>query len=255
MNFRIISLILIASAFLLSGCVTEGDPRISKIRMEVNPAPEMRGAGEHMTSDYQVRLSGGLNAGPSKKMEVDDVYHNGRSVDFAYSLEYGIVNAAAELALKKNIFMVNTGVGINNGLYTFASLGLNTSHFEIGFSGGVWMNHRDYDCEGDMTVTSMLVFNEVKEYSHHSNNGTSVIYGGYAGAYLGDFGLEISASTYEGDMELEDVPFSPRVYTLYASASYRLNDHWRVRLGSVGVHGENFDKRYWSGFAGVSYWL
>ncbi|MCL4103158.1 hypothetical protein [Fibrobacter sp. HC4] len=205
MKFRIISLILIVSAFLLSGCVTEGDPRISKIRMEVNPAPEMRGAGEHMTSDYQVRLSGGLNAGPSKKMEVDDVYHNGRSVDFAYSLEYGFVNAAAELALKKNIFMVNTGVGINNGLYTFASLGLNTSHFEIGFSGGVWMNHRDYDCEGDM--------------------------------------------------ELEDVPFSPRVYTLYASASYRLNDHWRVRLGSVGVHGENFDKRYWSGFGGVSYWL
>lgn len=253
MNFRIISLILIASAFLLNGCVTEGDPRISKIRMEVNPAPEMRGAGEHMTSDYQVRLSGGLNVGPSKKMEVKDIYFDGSSVDFAYSLEYGIVNAAAELALKKNIFMINMGTGFNSGFYTFASLGVNTKYFELGLSGGAWWNNRDYDCEGDITVTSMLFFKENQDFFIHSHHGGAVMLGGYAGVYLGDFGLEISASTYEGDMELEDVPFSPRVYTLYASASYRLNDHWRVRLGSVGVHGENFDKRYWSGFGGVSY--
>lgn len=255
MNLRVISLILAVFAFLLNGCVIEGDPKISKARMEVNPAPEMRGIGEHMTTNRQFRFSGALNAGPSKTAKTRSVSNEGRDVDFQMDIDYGVVNGTAEFAIKKNIFLINTGIGINKGLHTFATFGLNTSHFEIGLSGGLWLNYRDFDYEGTVTTTTLLFFQETNDYWGHSGKGSAFMLGGNVATYWDNFGLEISTSIYEVDLELENLYNAPTVLTTYFTANYRIDKHWSARLGAVNLVVDGFDESCWSGLAGVSYTL
>jgi len=254
-NLKFVFTLLLFSV-LLSGCVVEGDPNITKARLEVNPAPEMRGAGENMTTNRQLRFSGGVNAGASKNIDVDGVHNSDfKDIDLDYSIEYGILNGAVEYAIKKKVFLINAGVGLNKGLYTFGSFGLNTSYFELGVSGGLWYNFRDFYCEGTQTTTTLIFFQETDDYANHSSRGASLMLGGYAAMYVGDFSFGVSASVYEADVESSDLSYPPAVYTLYGTVGYRIDKHWAVRAGAVGLQGDGFDRAYWSGVAGVSYTL
>lgn len=46
---------VLTAAFMLDGCVVAAE-HLSKAKIEVNPAPEMRGAGENFTSGYKYRF-------------------------------------------------------------------------------------------------------------------------------------------------------------------------------------------------------
>ncbi|MCQ2107016.1 MAG: hypothetical protein MJZ26_14645, partial [Fibrobacter sp.] len=76
MKFRTLVLFafFLTTAFMLSGCVVAAE-HLSKAKIEVNPAPEMRGAGEHFTSGHKYRFSGGVNAAPSTTQKIHGIYN------------------------------------------------------------------------------------------------------------------------------------------------------------------------------------
>jgi len=271
-NAAIIFLIL--SVLSLTGCLSTPD-RVTKARMEVNPAPEMRGAGYDMKVAHEFRFSGNVNYGPSDGAQVGGIYNEWPSgcgssacqeaiekvapsskVNLKYDIEYAILTGSAEFLLKKGLFLMDVGIGINNGLYDFLSLGLHTSHFEMGVSGGFWLNMRKYEYEGYMYTHDLLIFNErVEPVSKETDKTFAYLLGIYMGVYFGDFGFEVSSSVYNVNLEYEHFSSEPYISTTYTTANYRLTDRWTVRAGAVLLQGSGMKSMFVSGLAGVSYSL
>lgn len=250
---RFITLCVVLSLFLLNGCVTETSTRIRKASMEVNPAPEMRGAGEHLTSSYRYRFSGNVNVGKKDDVPVEGMFDESRKVDFETQIRYGYVSGSAEVLTHAGPLMFDLGVGVNSGLYTFLSLGLNTRFFEIGASAGLWNNFRKYHYEGYTSKTELVFFTTTRDLDETSSTGKSFMAGLYTGLYFGPISLEASVSYYGADFKVDDVGFD--VLTTYLTANYHLNEHWTIRAGAVRLYMDMTDCEYWSGFGGVSYSL
>lgn len=182
--------------------------------------------------------------------------HNASSkVNLEYDFEYSYVNGSAEVLGSVGPLLWSLGLGYSSGVYGFASLGLNTKHFEIGVSAGVWNNFRDYEYEG-IEYESLLGFlPEVDDVAGSSHSAGTSLLGLYTSLYFGSFSLEVSASVYDVDLENKHLSEVPMIFTTYATVGYRLNEHWQLRAGAVNLQGSSVEDMVWSGFAGVSYLL
>ena len=265
------SLVLFAffltTAFMLSGCFVTAE-YLSKAKMEVNPAPEMRGAGEYFDAKYKFRYFGGVSLGPSSSQKIhginnemsawcdnecrnvmknNNVLHQ---VNVEYNFEYSHINGSAEILLGgKGPLLWSLGLGINSGVYGFTSLGLNAKHFEVGISAGAWINNRGYEFEGiNYNFHHVPMVQGVESSSHLT--GTSLL-GFYTSLYFGSIGFDVSASMYDVDFENENLSKVPMVFTIYTAVSYRLNNRWRVRAGAVNLQGDGIENMVWSGFGGL----
>lgn len=274
MKFRklVLFAFFLTAAFMLSGCVVAAE-HLSKAKIEVNPAPEMRGAGENFTSGYKYRFSGGVNAAPSTTQKIHGIYnewadwcgtkcrdllseHNASSkVNLEYEFEYSYVNGSAEVLGSAGPLLWSLGLGFNSGVYGFASLGLNTKHFEIGVSAGVWNNFRDYEYEGIEYESLLGLLPDVYDVAGTSHSAGTSLLGLYTSLYFGSISLEVSASMYDVDLENKRLSREPTIFTMYTTVGYRLDEHWSVRAGAVNLQGSGVEDMVWSGFAGVSYLL
>ena len=269
---------------LLNGCaVSSTYGHIENYNMDVSPAPELRGAGAYIKNDSaSLRLSGHINMGPSGKDKrsgikndlsgcsglvncdgFDSVYVD-QYVNAEYEMVYPYVTASLDYVHKWELVMMGFGFGLDKGAFFDVMLGFNTKYFEMGAVAGMWMIARSFRYSGTEYECTKFAFSddELTSTWFSSSNGTGItfFYGGYATVFVGAFSLNVSFDVYRPDpafSENDDVIANfdfPLVLTGYATAGYRINKNWEVRLGAVNFTSK-FPDKHISVNGGASYYL
>jgi hypothetical protein len=268
----------------LTGCGTVSTyGYVERFEMDMSPAPELRGAGQYLKDDSSsVRLSAHVNMGPSGwdtrsslknnpescrglvTCDGYDTLYIDRYVTGEYDIAYPYVTASLDYVHKFNLFMIGVSGGLDKGAFVDAMLGFNTSYFEIGAVFGMWVYARGFKYSGTEFECKKGFFtdDELNQAPFWDSNGSgfSFFYGGFVTAFVGAFSLNASFDIYRPDPSFSDnddivAEFEfPLVQTWYATAGYRINRNWELRLGAVNVTSK-FPDMHLSFNGGFSYYL
>ena len=267
MHLSRIYLPLLAASTMLTGCVADY-AHVTKVNMEVVPAPEMRGASGYMESNQsKIRFSGSVNIGDDEEVKIKGLKNPlgpgcdskcrsemenrvSEDVDATYSIVYPYVESSFESLHKNGNFLWSLGLGISRGAYGFFTVGFNTKHFEIGLADELWWVFRDFEYSVEY-YDDLFV-------SGSSRTGMALrnVFGGYASVYLDKVSLNYSINAYRPSPTYSDsdahADFDlPYVLTEYISVGYRFTKTVEARVGAVNMFGE-FPGWHWSGFGSVS---
>ena len=258
---------MLAACSLLTGCVVDY-AHVTKVNMEVTPAPEMRGASGYMKSGQSdFRLSGSVNVGETEEEKIKGLKNPIGSgcdskcrksienkvsddVEATYTTGYPYLAGSFEHLNKNGIFLWSWGVSVNRGTSGFLTLGLNTKHFEFGISDAVWWVFRDFEYSAEY-YDDLFARGEDNSFMTLQN-----VLGAYASVYLDKVSLNYSISAYRPTPSYSDTNLQadfdlPYVLTEYITVGYRFSKTMEARLGVVNLFGE-FPGWHWSGFGSFS---
>lgn len=279
-----------AFAFSLVGCTINGSyGHVEKLTEGISPAPDVHGAnGYQKPGAEQVRASINIHIGSEDKAKVSGIRNEfencgkigsctipsdmqvNEDVDVSYKLNYNLINTSIEYLNKKNILLWSLGLAVNNGIYTFGTIGINTPYFEFGALAGLWLYLHDQDYSGTSYDCTKYLFRD--EYSldkdpfsveKEKKLAAAVTYGGYASAFYGPVFLAYSLNMYfpQHGLDKDDkdnkmqADFSlPLVMTEYVTVGYHINKNWELHAGVSNTFGD-FDDWHWAGTGGVSFYF
>lgn len=267
MRLSRIYLPLLAACSLLTGCVVDY-AHVTKVNMEVTPAPEMRGASGYMKSGQsENRFTGSVNIGAKEDVELKGIknpigsgcdskcrksieHRVDDDVEATYSIGYPYVTGSYERLNKSGSFLWSWGLGINRGWYGLLTAGFNTKYFEIGVSDEVWLEFRDFRYSAEY-YDDLFASGEDGGFMMLQN-----VVGAYASVYLDNVSLNYSISAYRPSPSYSDTNVQadfdlPYVLTEYITVGYRFTKTMEARLGVVNLFGE-FPGWHWSGFGSFS---
>lgn len=243
--------------------------QVSNFKFNASESPEVRGPGTYLEEqDNMGRMSVSLLGGPKDEIpflvrpvldgDVTSIVV-GEAVDGATlspsASKVAMNNSVIELGdysviASMDFFMkwkqayFQLGLGVYDGLYYYAGMGINRKYFEAGvFLGqfhqfttvyyyGYWCD--DLRCNDD------------------DNNGTfsadephllsDVFVGVYAGLHAWRLSLDYSFSTYTPSVNVNSLDYDmPAVISNYLSLGIRLTDSWIVRGGVVATFADKIN--------------
>ncbi len=286
MDLKTGKILLAATLVFLSACTIDGRyGHVEKVRVDVPASPEIHGAGHYQKPNTKYwRAAASVHLGREERANVEGVTNKlgncydiehcrggtqiavDENVDAEYRTVYPVVSASLENLRKEDLFLWSWGFGINRGIYGFGTLGLNSRHFEVGVSLGLWIMAHDQAFSGSSYSCVKWLWD--KDY-HLSRSGfaeeggvfdASFLYGLYAGAFFGKFSFLLSAEIYRPNLFVSDKDIHadfelPYVITEFLEIGYWINEKWEVYSGVANILGD-FEGWHFSALGGVRfYWI
>ncbi len=251
--------------FFLMGCSVT---RVYDFSMTASEAPEVHGANaEQKPHSSSWRFSGKVYKSVHENVVIrEGLYSNGKEYEWRYEIGGNDFSGKADWFYKSRHFMIGTGVGYKDGLYHHGTVGVNTSHMELGAFLGLFHQYSDLEYTLENCETGwyedeydQLSYDPVRagcnsSSDHHYRFSTSPFMGAFWALYFSKFYLNYNVSFYTPEPDVEGESLNvPSITSNYLNVGYRITRWLDYSVGAILTATDG--NLIWGVSSGISFYL
>lgn len=250
----------ISIAILFSACAGTKMDYATMVNTDTKPGPNIHGTSKCLPKNsVGSRLSGGIVLSKEKRIKLDvenESPWDSVKLDARYHTSYLPVYGAIDKFRKGELFTMQVGFGIADGIYAQSGFGINTKYMELGifsFQRFTYQNFKYVGYEVDGKETNDMIENADKLVAQLGA-------GAFGSIFLGPITLGYNGNIYRPQASFwlkEKRPDfglgMPYLFTNNFSVSFWATDDVEVYVNTTNLL-VDFNGGNWSFAAGVSIW-